>query len=353
MSSSPSAQSVSAPVETLPSFGPVHTSLVSAAAPPSLSPGPHTDDEPIYSVTTLEALPRNDIVESTLQQLAQIHNISYQAPRAVIFASLQGNNNHPVDWVQPIEDPMRPTAHHLIRQLAVSKPDFRQAVALSSTSGGLLRVVFSRTPFSLRDRASLHSDHGYRSLGMYEDIAAGSPEVDVPSAKECDTLAQFLLAEQLGPSTPCYVLYFIGETAVHSTSALPPPVRLDRTTQNSGPSSVMATSHRGPIVNNVSPAVSSFLLERFPQIYSMHRQLLATMFGATYKNFHLTRYVYQICDALDMRALRGAPPPYRHGDLVVTQEEVVDSLGGAISGASFRNWRNYWVLAQEVMAPLA
>jgi hypothetical protein len=44
MSSSPSAQSVSAPVETLPSFGPVHTSLVSAAAPPSFSPGPHTDD---------------------------------------------------------------------------------------------------------------------------------------------------------------------------------------------------------------------------------------------------------------------------------------------------------------------
>jgi hypothetical protein len=150
-------------------------------------------------------------VESTLQQLAQIHNISYQAPRAVIFASLQGNDNHPVDWVQPIEDPMRPTAHHLIRQLAVSKPDFRQAVALSSTSGGLLRVAFSRTPLSLRDRASLHSDHGYRSLGMYEDIAAGSPEVDVPSAKECDTLAQLLLAEQLGPSTPCYVLYFICE----------------------------------------------------------------------------------------------------------------------------------------------
>jgi hypothetical protein len=77
------------------------------------------------------------------------------------------------------------------------------------------------------------------------------------------------------------------------------------------------------------------------------------MFGATYKNFHLTRYVYQICDALDMRALRGAPPPYRHGDLVVTQEEIVDSLGGAISGASFRNWRNYWVLAQEVMTLLA
>jgi hypothetical protein len=34
----------------------------------------------------------------------------------------------------------------------------------------------------------------------------------------------------------------------------------------------------------------------------------------------------------------------------VTQEEIVDSLGGAISGASFRN---YWVLAHEVMTLLA
>jgi hypothetical protein len=66
----------------------------------------------------------------------------------------------------------------------------------------------------------------------------------------------------------------------------------------------MATGHHGPMVNNMSPAVSSFLLERFPQIYSTHRQLLATMFGATYKNLHLTGYVYQICDALH----QGKPP---------------------------------------------
>ncbi|KAF7341751.1 hypothetical protein MSAN_02073900 [Mycena sanguinolenta] len=210
---------------------------------------------------------------------------------------------------------------------------------------GHVRVAYSRTPLPLSHGQALDSRHGYTALGVYDDIALGSPDIEVPSAKPSVALTQLLETENLSAQTPCYILYFICETSRPPHKAaernLPIPT-------HGGMAPAVAGSSHTPGAP-IPPDISAFLHQRFPDIFSEHDRLKASMFGSTYKNFHLTRYVHQMLDKLDMRFRpRGSPAPYMHGQVAVTLDHIVDSLGGNIASGTFRNWRANWILAEDV-----
>jgi hypothetical protein len=86
----------------------------------------------------------------------------------------------------------------------------------------------------------------------------------------------------------------------------------------------------------------------------MLQQLMTTAFGSTYKNFHQTRLVLQICEDLQMHfPARGYPKPYVHDNTQISVNHIVDWVEGPTGSATWRNWRNKWGLAQDVFALLS
>ncbi|KAJ7163755.1 hypothetical protein C8R46DRAFT_1221531 [Mycena filopes] len=304
----------------------------------------HTDE--ISMEMTLVPVFDNEEFLQLIQGLENDHGIVYQPPKAIICLGLHSADDGPKTIAVVIEEPDRVLVANLIDAVKTKSHRFHRQ--LSRWTGRQIGVSTSRTPLELGSPRATDPDRGYRRLGWYHEIlAAGAVDVEVPPAIPGDEVSALLVSHDMPVNTPCYVLYmFATPLGVAPLIAEPSSGSVTSTSAlNVGP-------HPIPAATTITvPSSSSTLLHRrFPEIFRVHQQLQATQFGKTYKNFHHTRYVYEICEALNMHwPSRGNPVAYIESGVQISVEYIVDWLQGSYSSSSFRNWRAHWVLAQDVL----
>ncbi|KAJ6448470.1 hypothetical protein C8R45DRAFT_1115239 [Mycena sanguinolenta] len=362
----------------LPPSGPdheVHAPIVLAAPPPP-GPDPARESTPPSvivtdasiesipdrlaasqgSILTVCPVPNNTEFENVLKDLEQIHGITWQRNRALIFAGLASGRNGGATVLCVVDAPDPALASTLVQLLDRSAEIHQSGTGWGKWVPERISIATSRTPLPLDAPGAVDSQNGYYELGTAMDIMShGSADREIAPANNSTPLSELLKQQGLPPGTVCYVLYCFHRDAM-APASLPLSLMLEtsETPAHEGSSSGASISNPSTSGHATPSPAETFLLSRFGDIYATQLALQGSQFGATYKNFHFTRHVFCICDALGMKARRrGRPEPYVEQGVTVTWEDVVDWLPGAIHSASFRNWRGRWALAQEVLGLLA
>ncbi|KAJ7714588.1 hypothetical protein B0H16DRAFT_1742504 [Mycena metata] len=338
-----------------------------------LTPRHHPDHPeappPEHQTLYVTAVPSNDDFKKLLHELEDDHHLPYKWPQALVYIAFASVKNGTTTKACLVDEPDRALASSLINTLLSETRGFRETTAQWPATN--ISVATSRTPLPLDADEALDSKHGFHQIGTYHQILAKeAPEHEIPPALDSPVLDALLKEEAVAKGTVCYVLYFF---CVSVFKYMRPTVLTDGFQHDQQPQShlplavqhqlnrpakTMQRGHLSTSVGHSAPtvvpgAVKTFLQGRFSSTFSAQEALQHSQFGSTYKNFHLTRAVFEVCDELNMSwPQRGYPAPYIEHDLCVTWENIVDWLPGAVKRESFRNWRGNWFTAQEVYALL-
>ncbi|KAJ7763757.1 hypothetical protein B0H16DRAFT_1718408 [Mycena metata] len=307
---------------------------------------------PEHQTLYVTAVPSNDDFKKLLHELEDDHHLPYEWPQALVYIAFASVKNGTTTKACLVDEPDRALASSLINTLLSETRGFRETTAQWPATN--ISVATSRTPLPLDADEALDSKHGFHQIGTYHQILAKeAPEHEIPPALDSPVLDALLKEEAVAKGTVCYVLYFFCHDQ-QPQSHLPLAVQH----QLNRPAKTIQRGHLSTSVGHSAPtvvpgAVKTFLQGRFSSTFSAQEALQHSQFGSTYKNFHLTRAVFEVCDELNMSwPQRGYPAPYIEHDLCVTWENIVDWLPGAVKRESFRNWRGNWFTAQEVYALL-